>query len=153
MERSATKIDEEIHRKAIVALRHYKEHGDSTFLSELVKEFPRSNRRRAFIVWVKAFTELEWIPQLGRFRGATGRDEIDVEAALARPHWEYKEWRQPRRHVSGTAFDGDKFVQSVVEELRANLAAVSLDSLTNLEQQLALMISRKRRHQKRQSDL
>lgn len=146
MERSASKIDKEIHRRAIGALRHFKEHGDSRFLSELVKEFPRSNRQKAFIRWVRAFTQLEWVPRLARFRGATGRDEIDVVAASVKPHWEYKEWRHPRRHVSGSAFDGDKFVESVVEELRANIAAVSFESLTHLEQQVALMMSKKRRH-------
>ena len=148
MEKSVSKIDIELHHKAIEALRHFKEHGDNTLLSRLVKEFPRSNRRTAFIQWVMAFTELEWIPRLGRFRGATGRDGIDVSAAAARPHWQYKEWRTPRRHISGTAFDGDKFVESVIEELRANLSAVSCESLTYLEQQLALIISRKRRQQR-----
>lgn len=126
---AASKEDQEIHQKAVLALAHYYKHRDCMPLTRMVLKLPNSNRRVAMLEWIRKFTVLHW----DRTRNVLVRKKLpelqDLLGATALPFWTFKIKQEQRRHVSGNTFDPDHFFDRVIADIQANLDRLSAAKL------------------------
>lgn len=126
---SSTKIDQEIHIKAIAALKHYYTHRDHTLLTRIARQFPNSNRWVAFLKWVQKFSALRWNKEKNSFIYQRTSEEQDISTAENFPFWELKIKQEQRRHTSGNIFDQDLFFEQIVADINKNIDEVSIKKL------------------------
>lgn len=126
---SSTKIDQEIHKKAIAALKHYYTYRDYTALTKIARQFPNSNRRVGFLKWVQQFSVLRWDRERNSFIYNKTPETQDISAAEELPFWELKVKQEQRRHTSGNKFDPDLFFEQVITDINKNIDEVSIKKL------------------------
>lgn len=124
-----TKQDQEIHEKALAALKHYSKHGDHTSLTRVALQMPKSNRRVALLKWVQQFSSLRWDENKTSFVSNQKKEVHDIFAAESTPFWVFKIKQEQRRHLSGNKFDQDLFFQYFLSDIGKNICEISTEKI------------------------
>lgn len=83
------KLDTELHMLACSALDHVIKHNDPTLLNRLVDGLPGSVRKNALRDWAVGFGNVVYDDTSKSICYSRGKAS-DIEAALAKPFWEFK---------------------------------------------------------------
>ena len=126
--RSVT-LDTDIHEYGIQAMLHAREHGDTTFLSNLDKALGKSARRNAFRFWVTMHTPTLWnkvkksdntIIEGYKLLKERAEDSWLIGQADAVPFWEFTVEPEPKAYTVAQALAS---IKSVMTKLEAEKAA------------------------------
>lgn len=99
---AGAKLDERIHQVGVSGLDHYRNNGDTTALTELVKAMPRSARGNALKYWCTKYANIRWdskaFAKTGGFvkKSKSADIECHVEEAMANPFYN-KEDKEPAK--------------------------------------------------------
>jgi hypothetical protein len=141
---TATKEDQELHKKALAAMAHYYKHRDYMPLTRIVRALPNSNRRIAMLVWIRKFSVLQWDQAREVLVRKKAPEQQDFDCAGKMPFWTFKIKQEQRKHVSGNTFDPDLFFHRVLSEIRANLSTLPIDKLEHVIVALQKLAAEKR---------
>jgi hypothetical protein len=75
----------EVHELAMLALRHFAAHGDSTLMTRLVQSLETSTWRTALIQWCERHARIRWIKGRNGFRGGLPKEGVQACAAERAP--------------------------------------------------------------------
>ena len=142
---ASTKEDEDIHKRATIALEHYFKHRDYTGLNKIVLQMPNSNRRIALLKWVHQFSTLRWDNNKNSFTHQKSFETQDIVAANSTPFWEFKIKQEQHRHTSGNLFDSNSFFQSVISDINKNIDSISIEKLETTIRSLQILLEIKQR--------
>lgn len=133
------KLDARIHATGVAIMHRAADHGDCSLLPSLLDAMPKGVRRKAFIAWVHAFSNIRVGEKDGAFSarmiGKTHKDYAEPRPgeAFARPFWTVEE-----QTVSPSAFDDNALAKAVAALIKraegenAQLSPAAREKLADL---------------------
>jgi hypothetical protein len=87
------KMDVKIHTVAVSAMYHASQHGDTTLLTDVATNMPRSARGKAMVAWMKKHAPVYWDKKSNQIKVKKGWDksDFDLESAEQEPFFVAKE--------------------------------------------------------------